>query len=204
MAALADVFQNNIGRLLANRVDRKGDKEARNTRENGSVNNDLSPIQPQWLPPNIFDNLKPGGWVEFHETANTLYSEDKSLRSDNALVQLMEGLMKACENIGRTFDPAPSLQKWAKEAGFTQVTEQRVRLPVGRWPKDKRLRDIGTLMAANFYKGVQRFTAKTFRDILGWSEDEVEILNASVMRASRYCDARAMFDFVVVTTRKPL
>lgn len=86
------------------------------------VGNDLSPIQPAWVPPNVrfivddvekawvcgegydfihcrymagsirdwpglarrcFENLKPGGWLELQETANTLYSEDGSLKGDS-------------------------------------------------------------------------------------------------------------------------
>ena len=88
----------------------------------GVVGNDLSPIQPQWAPPNvtcyvddveadwaepaqyvfihcryiagsikdwlrlisqIFANLNPRGWVQFQESANTLFFEDKSLASDH-------------------------------------------------------------------------------------------------------------------------
>lgn len=54
----------------------------------------------------------------FRETANTLYSEDDSLKPDNALVEMMEHLTVACEKIGRTMDPAPSFKQWIEEAGF--------------------------------------------------------------------------------------
>ncbi|KAI3558587.1 hypothetical protein CABS01_07453 [Colletotrichum abscissum] len=207
------------------------------------VGNDLSPIQPQWVPPNvkfiiddveldwaepeqydyihcrymagsikdwprlvnqIYENLKPGGWVEFQESANTLYSEDGSLKPDNAMVQMMDGLMEACEKIGRTMDPAPSFKRWTEEAGFQKVGEQRFKLPIGSWPRDARLKEVGTLMGVNFLEGVEAFTAALFKDVLGWSPEEVTVLNAGVRAAVRKRDVHPIFDFIVVTGQKPL
>ncbi|KAK4445920.1 S-adenosyl-L-methionine-dependent methyltransferase [Podospora aff. communis PSN243] len=207
------------------------------------VGNDLSPIQPEWCPPNvkfvvddveldwaepepydyihcrymagsikdwprlvkqIYDNLKPGGWVEFQETANTLYSQDDSLKPDNAMVKMMEGLIEACNKIGRTLDPAPSMEGWAKDAGFENIKVETRRLPIGSWPRDARLKECGTLMGVNFVEGVEAFTAALFRDVLGWSQDEVSVLNANVRSAVRKGDAHALYDFHVIIGQKPL
>ncbi|UNI20534.1 hypothetical protein JDV02_006612 [Purpureocillium takamizusanense] len=206
------------------------------------VGNDLSPIQPTWVPSNvrfiiddaeldwaqperydyvhvrhmaasirdwprlfrqIFDSLKPGGWVELHEIDNTVYSEDGTLRPDNPLVELMDGLKAACDKIGRTMDPAPHLATWARDAGFARVDEQRFQLPVGTWPRDPRLKEVGAFMAMNFYDGVEAFTAVLLRDILGWPAEAVEMVNWRVRAASRRKDVHAMFDVVAVTAQKP-
>ncbi|KAK0622006.1 S-adenosyl-L-methionine-dependent methyltransferase [Bombardia bombarda] len=206
------------------------------------VGNDLSPIQPQWTPPNVhfvvddveldwaepqlydfihcrymaggikdwprligqmFANTKPGGWVELHETANTLFSQDGSLQPDNAMVKMMDGLAEACDKIGRTLDPAPSMKKWAEEAGFVNVKEQRFSLPIGSWPRDPRLKEVGTLMGINFVEGVEAFTAALFKDVLGWSQEEVAVLNAGVRSSVRKGDAHAMFDYLVITSQRP-
>ncbi|RMI96584.1 hypothetical protein CDV36_016324 [Fusarium kuroshium] len=206
------------------------------------VGNDLSPIQPDWVPPNVkfvvddvemdwvepiqydyihcrymagsikdwpklfkqtYTNLKPGGWIEFQESANTLYSEDGSLAPENPMVQMMDNLILACDKIGRTMDPAPSFQPWAKETGFTELKEKRFKLPIGPWPKDQRLKEIGTLMGKNFYEGVAAFTAVLFTEALGWSREEVELFNASVREASRQRTVHPIFDFVVLIGRKP-
>ncbi|KAK1705378.1 S-adenosyl-L-methionine-dependent methyltransferase [Colletotrichum lupini] len=203
------------------------------------VGNDLSPIQPQWVPPNvkfiiddveldwaepeqydyihcrymagsikdwprlvnqIYENLKPGGW-----NLQTLCTgENGSLKPDNAMVQMMDGLMEACEKIGRTMDPAPSFKRWTEEAGFQKVGEQRFKLPIGSWPRDARLKEVGTLMGVNFLEGVEAFTAALFKDVLGWSPEEVTVLNAGVRAAVRKRDVHPIFDFIVVTGQKPL
>lgn len=206
------------------------------------VGNDLSPIQPDWIPPNvkflvddvekdwaepiqydyihcrymagsivdwprlmkqIYDNLKPGGWVEFQETANTMYSEDDSLKLDNALVLMMNYLKEACDKIGRTLDPAPHFKSWAEDAGFAKVKEERFKLPIGGWPKDPRLKEIGTLMGINMHEGVSAFTAVLFTDVLGWKTEEVELFNVSVRKASRDLKVHPIFDFIVLTAQKP-
>jgi len=207
------------------------------------VGNDLSPIQPQWCPPNvkfvvddieldwaepepydyihcrymagaikdwprlvkqIYAHLKPGGWVEFQESANTLYSQDGTLSKDNAMVKMMEGLVEACAKIGRTLDPAPGMEGWVKDAGFHNIKRETKRLPVGIWPKDARLKECGALMTMNFTEGVDAFTAVLFRDVLGWSQEEVDVLNAGVRSAANKGDAHAIFDFYIITGQKPL
>jgi len=152
----------------------------------------------------IYANLKPGGWVEFQETANTLYSQDGTLKPDNAMVKLMEGLVEACNKIGRTLDPAPSMEGWTKDAGFQNVKVDTMRLPVGSWPRDPRLKEVGTLMDVNFIEGVEAFTAALFKDVLGWPQDDVTALNENVRSAIRKGDAHAIFDYHVITGQKPL
>jgi SAM-dependent methyltransferase len=152
----------------------------------------------------IYDNLKPGGWVEFQESANTLYSEDGSLESDSYTTKMMTGLIEACDKIGRTMDPAPWMKGWAESAGFLNVTEQKFKLPVGNWPRDSRLKEIGTLMSVNFIEGVEAFTAVLFKDVLGWKEEEVRTLNSGVRSEARNKNIHPIFDFLVITGQKPV
>jgi SAM-dependent methyltransferase len=151
----------------------------------------------------MYENLKPGGWLELQESANTMYSQDGSLAKDNPMVRMMEGLMEACQKIGRTLDPAPSMEQWVKDAGFVNVKVETFKLPVGSWPKDPRLKEIGTLMGVNFTEGVEAFTAALFADVLGWSKEEITVLNAGVRNAVKKGDAHALFDFLVITGQKP-
>ncbi|KAJ9131820.1 Methyltransferase domain-containing protein [Pleurostoma richardsiae] len=213
------------------------------------VGNDLSPIQPQWVPPNVkfvvddveadwhdteiydyihcrymsgsvrdwprmvrqmYEHLRPGGWVEFQETANMPYPEEQE-RGEAAdptaggkIVELMEWLVIACDRIGRTIDPAPSMKGWVEAAGFGNVTEHKFKVPLGTWPKDSRLKEIGTLMRYNFIEGVDAFTAALFREVLGWSDEQIEELNAGVEADARRRDSHLVFDYLVLTAQKPI
>lgn len=74
--------------------------------------------------------------MKFHESANTLYSEDGTFKPDDPRARMMNHLMEACEKIGRTMDPAPHYKKWCEDAGFVNTKQERIPLPVGPWPKD--------------------------------------------------------------------
>ena len=204
---------------------------------------DLSPIQPQYVPPNveffvddveeewlestkydfvhlrnvigsianwprlvhqIYDNLKPGGWVELQGILHQPYSEDGSLLSDSPVVQLMDGLRQAGRKRGRDMDPASSFKRWIESAGFVDVQERRFPLPVGGWAKDPKLRAIGIFMAERLREGIDGLTAVPFREIMGWSKEEVHVLNATVRREIACGDTHAILDFVVVTGMKPM
>ncbi|KAL4914512.1 S-adenosyl-L-methionine-dependent methyltransferase [Aspergillus aurantiobrunneus] len=207
------------------------------------LGNDLSPIQPSWVPPNVrfvvddvekpwvpgepydfihcrymagsikdwpllvrrcFENLKPGGWLELQETANRLYSEDGSLKSDSYMSRMMDGLIEACGRIGRTMDPAPGMEGWVRQAGFDKVLTHKFKLPVGVWPKDARLKECGALLRVNFIEGVEGFTAALFGDVLGWEREDVQALNAGVRAESMRSDIHPVFDFHVISAQKAL
>jgi hypothetical protein len=36
---------------------------------------------------------------------------------------MMDFLKEACDNIGRTMDPAPNFRSWVEDAGFAKVQE---------------------------------------------------------------------------------
>ncbi|KAE8343266.1 hypothetical protein BDV24DRAFT_149874 [Aspergillus arachidicola] len=207
------------------------------------VGNDISPIQPQWVPPNVkfyiddverdwvegqkydlihcrymagsikdwprlirqsFRHLRPGGYLELQESINTLYSEDDSLPPDCDTVKMMDALKEGCLRIGQTMDPAPNMHDWVEDAGFTIVDERKFKLPLGNWPKDKRLKECGSFNRVNFVEGVDAFTASILPDILGWRKEEVMVLNAAVRREVLANTMHALFDFLVIVAQKPM
>ncbi|KAL2000279.1 hypothetical protein VTN02DRAFT_3326 [Thermoascus thermophilus] len=206
------------------------------------IGNDLSPIQPQWVPPNVkfvvddieqqwtepqpydyihcrylcgsihnwpklvrqcYENLKPGGWVEFQEPFLVVYSEDDTLKPDSSFVKMVNLLAEACDKISRPLNIATSIKGLIEDAGFESVEEKSLKMPVGTWPKDARLKEIGAFNAINIIEGVEAFTAALFADVLGWSEEEIAVLNAGVRRDVKTKDNHSIYDFVVVTARKP-
>jgi SAM-dependent methyltransferase len=203
---------------------------------------DLSPIQPQWAPPNVefiiedveddwtetqpfdyihcrymassisdwprlvqrcYEHLKPGGWVEFLETIPFPYSEDGSLEPTNKFVELMRLLADACNHVGRPLDPGPSLRGWLQDTGFTRIQPRRIKSPIGTWPKEKRLKEVGLLLALNLIEGVDAFTAAPFREVMNWPPDEITAFNEAVRRDLQQRSVHALVDIIVVTAQKP-
>lgn len=156
---------------------------------------DLSPIQPDWVPPNVrfvvddiesewlyqpnhFDmiharhmaiaikdwnhvlssawtHLKPGGWLEFCELDYWPNSDDGTMTPDNAHLRwtylVTDGLARA----GVDLHAALLLKERVIRAGFQNVTEHVIKVPIGQWPRNQLLRKVGMYMHAVLYDGLQ-------------------------------------------------
>jgi hypothetical protein len=51
-------------------------------------------------------------------------------------------------------NPALCMRGWVEYASFTIADKQILKLPVGSWPKDERLKECGSLMRVNLIEGV--------------------------------------------------
>jgi hypothetical protein len=69
----------------------------------------------------------------------TLISSDDSVPHDSYTYKYHQLLYEALDIIKRSYKPGPSLKKWAEEAGYENVTEEILPVPMGLWPKDKKL-----------------------------------------------------------------
>ncbi|KAK5657495.1 hypothetical protein OQA88_3067 [Cercophora sp. LCS_1] len=206
------------------------------------LGNDLSAVQPTWVPPNVkfeiddvedewvhdapFDyifcrymagcilnwpklvnsvyaNVKPGGWAEFQDFDLTYYSEDGSLKEDGPTNKWQTLLQSACRTIGREPNPGPQLQKWVEEAGFENITHEKFVVPLGPWPRDKKLKDVGMFNMANILGGLEAFSLRLFIGVLGWEKEEVLVLTSQVRKELKSIHVHAQIDFHIVHAQKP-
>jgi len=87
----------------------------------------------------IFDHLKPGGWVELSEYDIILKTQDNSIPKGYKPQEMLDWLAIACVKIGRPLGVGPKLKGLVEETGFTNVGHRVMVLPIGIWPKDKKL-----------------------------------------------------------------
>jgi hypothetical protein len=60
-----------------------------------------------------------------------------------------------------------------------------IQVPIGRWPKDKMLKELGTCQREHMVLCVESFTLAYFTRILNWSVRETQILMAGVKEEFR-------------------
>jgi hypothetical protein len=82
---------------------------------------------------------KPGGWVELVDLDMNVYSSDGSLSDDNPLRKWNSDIIRGATMIGREPNPGPLLAGFLHDAGFVSVKEEVYRIPIGTWPRDKKL-----------------------------------------------------------------
>lgn len=92
-------------------------------------------------------NLAPGGWVEFQDWDGNLYSQDGSIEG-TSMKQYFDAIIPAMEKTGKDPSPGPKYKRWLQAAGFRDIEVQKFVIPVGAWPKDKRLVSIVTILSS--------------------------------------------------------
>ena len=93
-----------------------------------------------------FKALKPGGYLEHHENSVRMRAEDDSFADDSPLGVWHTVFWQSGEKLGQTFkvvddDVQPV---GMKKAGFEEVTTRDWKCPVTPWPKDKKMKAIGS------------------------------------------------------------
>lgn len=191
------------------------------------IGNDLSPVQMEWVPPNVkfevddvespwigpkydfifsrtmagaitdwpqlaknvFENTNPGGWAEFQDWDIVYYCDDGTLTEDTYTMKMDRMFLEACHMIGRDPCPGPQLEGWVKDAGFVNVRHKMFKIPIGTWPKDARLKDLGHMNVIQIMDGLEAYNMRLFTSVLGWTQIEAQVLFAEVrkeMKSNRY------------------
>lgn len=215
---------------------------------------DLSPIQPEWNPPNVsflvddaneedwgsqrydyihtrmllgafehfetiikrsFEYLEPGGYMESQELWPRVYCNDdddddedengqsfpapvpgtssceKHQTSDsravdpstNKFVEWLSHLSTAARQVHRPLEIATSLKQQYISAGFEDVHELILKLPIGPWPKDPQFKLVGKFWQQVLHDGLQGLCLAFFHRAFGWSLEEIEVYLVEVRRA---------------------
>ena len=129
----------------------------------------------------IYDALQPGGIIECQDGDFMTYSEDGSTRG-SWLEKWNTDFVAAAKQGGRIVQPGLQLETWIREAGFEDVHHERLRIPVGIWPKDKQLKEVGAFNLVQLREGVEGFSMALFTRVLNWSSDEVQVLLSKVRK----------------------
>ena len=130
-----------------------------------------------------------------------MLSDDGSLPEDCALAQwgkyFFEGskwqlnhpgvsMSHSAVFAGHIFGTAADAPKYIKplmqDAGFVDIEEHILKLPIGPWARDPRLKRVGYLEMLNMTDGIQGLTMMLFTRALGWRPEEVEVFLANVRK----------------------
>ena len=152
--------------------------------------------------------LRPGtGWLECQELHPQPVSDDNTIPEDWGLKIWEENLEYAstqCADPARPVRIAPDLKTWMEKAGYVDIHEHISKIPLGAWPKDKRLKRIGGCWLNNWMSGLQGFTYKLFSsDGLKWSREEIEVMLADVRKAAAMKEVHSYQRHYVVYGRRP-
>ncbi|KAK5163527.1 hypothetical protein LTR04_002472 [Oleoguttula sp. CCFEE 6159] len=204
---------------------------------------DLSPIQPQWVPPNVkfivddvespwlyppdyfdlvharhtvmafknwdkvlseaYDHIKPSGFFEFQELFYHASCDDQSMPRDYAFSQYLSYIREGLGVFGVDLHATLALPNRLKAAGFVDVQERIIKIPIGTWPRNRLLKKVGLYLQAVIMDGLQGIALGPMCRGLGWSPESVEVFLADVRKSLRDSSVHSYYNLHIIYGRKP-
>ncbi|KAH8662452.1 S-adenosyl-L-methionine-dependent methyltransferase [Xylariales sp. PMI_506] len=101
-----------------------------------------------------FDNMAPGGWIEFQEASPRFRQANRNFQGDG-MKRWGEGCIKGAAASGRDIEAVIHYKKWLEDIGFTNVTERQFIYPLSGWLEDPRLKQLGNYGRQNALEGIR-------------------------------------------------
>ncbi|KAK5948137.1 hypothetical protein OHC33_010790 [Knufia fluminis] len=150
-----------------------------------------------------YEHVKPGGYVEWQMKHPFIVSDDGTLPENSALQQWSASFGEAADAFGTSLSTTPRLKEMMLQAGFVDVEEYVVKLPIGPWPKNKQLKRVGAFELVNMVDGVEGLTMRLFSKALGMPVEEIQMLLMNVRKEAKNSRIHSYYPFYIVFGRKP-
>lgn len=103
-----------------------------------------------------------GGWVEFQDFAPEICCDDGTMKADDPLNRFTQLAVKGMRKLGCHRYGAQDMKDALERAGFVNVRLHTIKVPIGPWARDKRLKSVGGMMKVAVSESLGAFTAKPF------------------------------------------
>ncbi|KAF2823178.1 S-adenosyl-L-methionine-dependent methyltransferase [Ophiobolus disseminans] len=149
-------------------------------------------------------HLQPGGWLQLASTIPDIHTDDNSIPPNSGYVEAGRLYFEMAEKMGTPLD-AP--RKWAEQmrsAGFVNVQDVVYKLPMGPWPRSKRLRTVGRLEQIMILEGgFEAYMLRGYTQVLGGRPEDLQIILALARRELRDPSVHTYVHYHVTYGQKP-
>lgn len=151
-----------------------------------------------------YDHLTPGGVLEIVEArANLWCLDDGSVPEDSLFRKLLTEWRALSAKV--QFDIFPALPAMVEQLPFEDIKSAEKLIPVGPWPKDKHLKELGRWYKIHLLDmALEAYILAVFTRLGGWQEWEVKIFLAKVREEIRSSKMHIYTFSSYLTARKPL
>ncbi|KAF2755244.1 UMTA methyltransferase family protein [Pseudovirgaria hyperparasitica] len=149
--------------------------------------------------------LKPGGYIEHMEYDAKVFSftSGPTDPENHGFDTLMDNLIDCGKKHGRRFDIANELASNMQAAGFVDIIDKAHVWPIGLWPKNARLKNIGRWNVRNWEDSMESWCLALFTRDLGWTYEEVQQHIRQVKAAVHNRRLRNYQEVRVIYAKKP-
>ncbi|KMP02853.1 hypothetical protein CIRG_02545 [Coccidioides immitis RMSCC 2394] len=148
------------------------------------------------------NHLKPGGYIEQAELSVNAKSDDHST-DGTVMEEWARAFFDAGDALCKSFRTVDEAKSKIIAAGFEDVTEHRFKCPIGEWPENPRLKELGKVMRLYLEEGVEDCSARLLPEVLMWSTEQVKDIQDRMRKALRDNAIHSYCEISVVHGRKP-
>lgn len=132
-----------------------------------------------------YKHLKPGGWFEHLEfSVQTNANPASDVYADKMYTAFSSSILNVGEaHTGMTFRTVEYMKGFMVGAGFVDVEERKFVWPIGPWPKDAKLKDLGRWGERNWAEGVEGWVMALYTRVLGVSRSFPSCVHSNPRRA---------------------
>ncbi|KAK2753717.1 hypothetical protein FQN55_000080 [Onygenales sp. PD_40] len=152
----------------------------------------------------VYKHLKPGGYIDQLEISIKVKSDDGSVTEDHIFTRWAGIFYEAGDKFGKTFRVCEEAKENIEKAGFEDVTEARLKLPIGGWPIDEKLKSLGKWNLIHCEQGIEGWAMALLTRVMKWSYEEVQELVREMKVALRDRKLHGYIEASSVYARKPL
>jgi len=149
-------------------------------------------------------HIKPGGWIELHELDYVCHCDDGTQPETYKFAELMKYVREALYVMGVDFFGATKLSGYMRDAGFVNVTQRVLKLPIGGWAQNPLLRKAGEYYQAVVLDGLQGIAMRPITKLLNWSPESVEAYLPEVRKDIKDPSIHSYMKVYVVYAQKPV
>jgi hypothetical protein len=126
-------------------------------------------------------HTKPGGYIELQEMDYMGVIQSTSRNPGTSFITWCTEQGRAGKKAGINLRTSvETITSNLLGAGFVDCQVHEFKLPIGPWPKSKRLRDAGLLQLSAMLEGIEGLSLRLYTFYAGWSLDELKVLLAKV------------------------
>ncbi|KAK1462091.1 UMTA [Colletotrichum melonis] len=135
-----------------------------------------------------FAHIKSGGFVEVKEIDVELCSQVlPELNEDHVYEGWGKLMLEDHGSIGK--DGNSKLQscfaKGLEAAGFVDIVQQQWAAPIGAWPKDPTLKEVGACHLQYLDQSLEGFGTFLLKEVMGWGYAEIVVFMSEIRKAIR-------------------
>jgi hypothetical protein len=122
-----------------------------------------------------YEHLTPGGWIQLTDCVFPVRCDDGTMPASSPTLKWANLFVDALNKIGKPCDSALRYKEQLEVAGFVDVKEVVYKWPSNKWPKDKKMKELGMWQVSYSSRPVDtsvRHTVDLFykvRELLWWS-----------------------------------